>query len=247
MSSYVFIMGVARSGTTSLVTMLNAHPDVCLGNERYTKLAQRGELTPEHFKHERFFDFRSEDTNSLPDFQKGGGLATQYRDLDNKWNTAHYFGDKVPHLFREMPSVAANFPKSKFILIHRNIYDVALSWQKRADDISDHWPAKNNYKSAVQAWNQCVDFMSSSQAAKIDMLVLSYEDFFDGQSSQWEGLLDFLDLSEHSDLRAIFKRRVEKYQNNIKNKKRNLAVDMKMYIDRNSKPFPDFNVQITSS
>ena len=70
---YLFATGCERSGTTILTRLLQSHPGISIGMERY-KYLLRGvrtrrvtrRLCPSHFEPGRFFDFRPTDTNIIP-------------------------------------------------------------------------------------------------------------------------------------------------------------------------------------
>ena len=68
---YCFVFGCPRSGTTAVARLLQAHPRVVIGMERYkfllSRRRDRGTFGPTLFERERFFDFRAGDTNVNPD------------------------------------------------------------------------------------------------------------------------------------------------------------------------------------
>lgn len=56
MPTYAFVIGAARTGTTAMVYLLNAHSSVCIGIERLQVSLLMGEIYPaELFLKERFF------------------------------------------------------------------------------------------------------------------------------------------------------------------------------------------------
>ena len=100
----VFIIGVARSGTTAMADLLNLHPEICIGIERYKfKFVRRGEFDAADFTPERFFDLRARDTNILP--HNGGRWKAVYSRMRRKFPRAAVVGDKIPHLFERFEEV----------------------------------------------------------------------------------------------------------------------------------------------
>ncbi|NEP86465.1 MAG: sulfotransferase [Okeania sp. SIO2C2] len=69
---YLFVCGCARSGTTAITKLLNAHPLIAIGVERYKHYAKQDlihKLSPALFKLSVFFDIREEQTNINPQHQ----------------------------------------------------------------------------------------------------------------------------------------------------------------------------------
>lgn len=86
------------------------------------------------------------DTKPFPTAEREAALA--------KWAGAVYVGDKAPHLYRHLGTLAAACPDARFIYIVRHPYRVAASWQRRADNENDSWPVRNDFRAAVKAWNK---------------------------------------------------------------------------------------------
>lgn len=61
--NFLFLGGLARSGTSSLWRVFAPSPEAVIGLERYVVLARRpAEFLPELFEEARFFDLRPGDT-----------------------------------------------------------------------------------------------------------------------------------------------------------------------------------------
>ena len=80
MPGFAFVLGAARSGTTAMADLLNAHGRVCIGIERYKHLFDRTKrLDPALYEEERFFAFDASDTNILPDVEPYRGTYQAMR------------------------------------------------------------------------------------------------------------------------------------------------------------------------
>jgi hypothetical protein len=150
--TYVFVGGPQRSGTSGLTRLLNTHPSVAIGNERYRLLvldkARRDEIGPQLFEPERFFRFDPSETRigerRYPDFDG----------LKRKYALATHRGDKLPIVLDIRALLLERFPRSRFVLIYRDPYKVSSSWHARQRRETDPWPAKRNYKMAVAQMNE---------------------------------------------------------------------------------------------
>ena len=147
----LIVCGVARSGTTALARVLNAHPLVCIGLEGYKfHCYHGGGFEPNLFDKSRFFDFQAGDTNIVPEADN----ATLYAAMRQKWDVAQIVGDKIPHAFRCMVSIEAAYPRVRFLYVVRNIEAVASSWNARArNELDRGWQRGEDCKRAVKAWN----------------------------------------------------------------------------------------------
>ena len=179
MPRYLFVVGQARSGTTALARVIGSHPEIVLGLERYKRLIPPERLSayvPALFTREQFFDFSTELTNLTPD--AGPRFAAWYDRLTDKFDTATYLGDKLTDP-AVIPALAQQFPDSKFICIVRDVFEVAHSWQVRADDPSDRWGAQRGALKAVNHWNRAVETIAeASEQLPGRVLTVDYTAFF---------------------------------------------------------------------
>lgn len=184
----LFIAGCPRSGTTALTRLVNLHPDVVVGLERFKGLyGKRRDFTPELFTRERFFDYREGDTNFLP--ATSAEATTFYGKADEKFDEAKFVGDKYPQFFRHYDQLFKNFPDAHVIFIFRDPQFVAQSWQRRSED-STRWPAENDGRKAVGYWNDALAYTLAYKGIKRDSFTfVEYEEFF---STHTEGLFGLL-------------------------------------------------------
>jgi hypothetical protein len=148
---YVFIVGCARSGTTLLQRMLDAHPDLAVIHEthwipkwyeRRKGVTPEGLATPELVRrlaeYHRFAGWRigREELERLvangepvpyPSFVAG------FFDLYGKERGKRLVGDKTPRYVRNLPTLHELWPGARFVHLIRDGRNVALSatnWRK---------------------------------------------------------------------------------------------------------------------
>jgi len=174
--SYLFIGGCARSGTTALWRILSKSQSAVIGMERYVQLATRpDEFSPDLFKEDRFFDVRPGETwySDISDLPYYGDAQKRFRD-------AKIVGDKIPMLCRLLPKIASDFPDVKIVYIVRNLFDVANSYQVRAQQENDPtWGLSRDYRRACIDWNTSLEGLDD-WANQLPMAVIDYESFFGG-------------------------------------------------------------------
>lgn len=152
MNPYVFIVGCARSGTTLLQRMLDAHPQMAIIHEtlwipRFVS-ERRGvvrdglvtpDLIPALIEHPRFPRLEMEPSDlqavlgslETPTYS---AFVTGIFDLFGRGRGKSIVGDKSPAYIRHIRMLARLWPQARFIHIIRDGRDVALSvmsWRKR--------------------------------------------------------------------------------------------------------------------
>jgi hypothetical protein len=179
--NYLFICGAPRSGTTATAQLLNRHPKVAVGIERYKNL-KPADLGEHLFANERFFDFRPTDTNVR--------AQNVYSRLEKKYQNATWRGDKVPRYYTRYDTLFEKFESSIVVFMLRDVHAVASSWNKRAEDPEDKWPEGNNYVQAVKEWNESLALtLESRQKYGERLLVVEYERLFSGDIDVLHGIL----------------------------------------------------------
>jgi hypothetical protein len=203
---FLFVCGVARSGTTALAKLLSCDPQIALGLERVRDLARADNpaFTSELFSEERFFDFREAD--GMPPSRNPG----HYPLLREKWNQCTFIGDKIPRLFNSVGYVLNHFRGAKMIYISRPIAAIAASWDRRAADPADHWPQKNDFKVAVREWNRGNAAALHWRVREPDrFLVMRYDNVFGPGRGDLTGLFGWLEIEEKPDFRRLYRALLE--------------------------------------
>jgi Sulfotransferase family len=213
--SYLIVTGVARSGTTAMADLLNAHPHICLGIERFKfQYLRRNNYATELFTRERFFDFRPEDTNLLPDLRphwKG-----TYDAIEEKWDTALVIGDKVPDLFPVLPDFLMANPDYRYICILRNLKDVALSWQARADRPRDSWPVGKGFAMACESWAEqyrLLHDLMADRTLRRRIMILDHDRMYQEPDQTEAAILNFIGLAPDDRFREVLAQQADFVRN----------------------------------
>ena len=89
---YLFVGGLARSGTSALTELLNGHSEIAIGMERYKYLFGNGELFTrgeELFEKQKFFEWSPTETNVQLDDKK---YQRMYERIERKYHQVSYHG-----------------------------------------------------------------------------------------------------------------------------------------------------------
>lgn len=233
----LFVAGQGRSGTTELMEVLVAHPEIALGVERYKRLwggqAITG-LTADLFDRGRFFDFGDELTNLTPD-AFDARWREHYRRMAEKWDTARYVGDKMTRL--RMQALWSLHPDARFVCIVRNIDEVAHSWNVRAHNPDDKsWPSHADAQVAVRNWNTALGRIRRAARQRPDrVVVVEYTHFFgDPEGAALRRILDALDLAAEPAVLARFDQSHRTYVTQIAGKDRALSAADRAFIDEHA-------------
>jgi len=212
----LFVSGVARSGTTILAELLNAHPKICLGVERFKfQYLRHQNFSSDFFTKDRFFTFSEEDTNLRPEVSPT--WRTLYDTLGQKWDEALVIGDKTPDITPLLGKLLQSYPNSRFLFILRNPEGVAASWQARAQNSKDiHWPATKDYQQAFTSWQKQHEIMARHMLHphfKRHTMILDYDRLFFEKNDQIASQIqDFLNLPRDPDFNTYLSRLIKENQ-----------------------------------
>jgi hypothetical protein len=152
MNPFAFIVGSARSGTTLLRRIVDAHPQIAILREQHWLpkwFERRKGVTPEGFatpelvseliKYEKFarLNISREQLEGLlisDEPVKYSDFVTGVFDLYGQAQGKPLVGDKTPAYVERMPTLHALWPEAKFVHLIRDGRDVCLSildWKKR--------------------------------------------------------------------------------------------------------------------
>ncbi len=206
----VFIGGVARSGTSALAKLLNTHPLILMGSERYFNLINHDKLTWDYLLRDRFCSIEPGDTHGHGGFHFGPSMEhiAKLPALAERYDQAIVVGDKFPNLFRHYGKIFGEFKNAHLIYILRNPFSVAESYQVRSEDGSDTlWSSSNDHREAIKDWNESVrrtlELVDMRGADKL--VLVEYEDIFSdyGALGQMFSAIG-LDAAKGPEVEAIF-------------------------------------------
>jgi hypothetical protein len=229
---YLFVFGMSRSGTTALARVLTAHSKIVLGMERFKRMwrpERINKLGPHLFEKEAFFSFADGRTNITP--EAGRQWAAYYRKAARNFDHATYIGDKITRpLMREF---RANFPFAKFIIITREVYDVAYSWGVRAANPNDRWPAEHDARKAALVWNEWIaETEAARQTHPSDVLHVWYHRLFsDASGGELNRILAFLNLEIDPGTRRFFAHSHAQFASIVAPKERTLRDEDRAFVD----------------
>lgn len=232
MRDYLFISGCGRSGTTALAQLIGSHRSIVMGIERYGKLEREDNfaLTEELFATERFLEIREGDT-FYSDFDKfhcwDRELKSKIFDPDLK-----YIGDKKPTLFMVYDRLFEAFPNAKVIFIYRDIYEVAESWNKRAEH-GVNWPKHKDYRQAVTSWNDSLENTLENIRSGKNIVCVNYGDLFIDQKDI-SSIFESLGLDIDDSVKAAWGRLMEMSCRLVKSRGI-LSDEQKEYVKENAR------------
>lgn len=228
----LFLVGLSRSGTTALTNLLNSHPHIALGMERYKRLFGRriGELRPELFDKARFFDFGDDLTNLTPD--ENPAWRTLYESLSEKWDGATVVGDKTTEV--QIEETLQNIPEAKFLCIIRSPMAVGYSWQARADNPKDPWAGQAGARASVQKGNRWLQLMLTARQEHPDKVgIVQYQPTFgDPDGATVQKALDFMGLETVREFQASYAETHRTFVEKIRTKDRTLPEADRAFIDQ---------------
>ena len=231
----LFLAGLGRSGTTALMEVLVAHPEVALGVERYKRLYPRDDepVTAELFEERRFFDFTDGLTNLTP--EQAPEWAPHYEEMRAKWGAARYVGDKMVAI--RLQHVWETLPGARFVCIVRDLEPVAASWEARARNPEDlGWSADQDATKAVAGWNRSLRRVRRAVKQRPEhAAVVEYDRFFgDPAGASLDRVLAWLGLDRSAGIDAAFQRVHRQYVEKVAPKQRTLSPATLAFLDEHA-------------
>lgn len=206
----LFVAGCQRSGTTAFAEYMNVHPEVLLLRERYKFISH--EVTPDLLSFERILAYSPGETN-VPE--------EQYVELLKRKDPRklRWIGDKNPDYYVFFGRLVRQNPGARFIVLYRPLEDVAESFDARARDPEDHWPAYFDFGKAVEVWNNALNHTRAFvEGPGAQVLVLDYRDFFYRNETCVPLISRFLEIDFDEHVLADWKKRSSAFEENRRRK-----------------------------
>ena len=207
----LFVAGCQRSGTTAFAEYMNVHPEVMLLRERYKFIPH--EVTPDLLSFDRILAYSAGETN-VP--------QEQYEELLGCKDPSklRWVGDKNPDYHGFFGRLVRQNPGARFVVLYRPLEEVAESFDARARNPEDHWPAYFDFWKAVGVWNNALSrtraFIEGDAGAKV--LVLNYHDFFYRSESCVPLISHFLQINFDEQVLADWRSRSKAFADNQRQK-----------------------------
>ena len=201
-----FVVGSDRSGTTMLMMMLDAHPELGVSRESWflidlmDALPLEGPLDDEQVgrayeilrAHPRWqrWDIPDEQLRAALDALEKPDLATLVEAvfrLDLERNGKASWGDKTPAYVREIDRILTLFPDARFVHLVRDARDVCISLRK----VGWHGPTLANM---ARYWNEHVasGIEAGRRRGEPTYLEIAYEDLVLDVEGQLRRICGFL-------------------------------------------------------
>jgi hypothetical protein len=201
-SNLVFLCGFPSSGTDLLKNVLNAHPDVSIAGEFpfLATLAAKyrprvagnsvNALIQDLKKLDVYHNFDNS-TVTLSPAQQEYSVADIYSLMLNA-DEKRWKGNKTPQNTENIGKLKSLFPNSKFILIVRDVRDVALSWKNKWG--KDQLLCASKWDLRMQRGRTLLEEFAS------DHLIIKYESLLDEFESTARAICSFLQIEFHPNM-----------------------------------------------
>lgn len=198
----MFIVGVGRSGTSLLQSMLHSHPYVKFLPE--TQFLRNYVLTKKKINSSKFHEFIAADLKfdrykvQLSELSDTSTPMKTYESIvkSYKCQTSVYIGEKDPRVLDYMQELKEHFPNAKVLHIIRDPRDVVLSRTKA--EWSRKWPfyLHSYLYNAQLERGRSIGRSNFKQNYK----ELYYEDLIERPKATLQDICDFLNVSYHPEM-----------------------------------------------
>ena len=202
-----FVVGVARSGTTLLRLMLDAHPELAIPHEtHFIPVVLREPPREPDASRERFLELLTgfptwEDLKTpaellreellwVEPFDVRDGLRAFYRLYARSRGKARW-GDKTPSYLQHIPAIHAALPEARFIHILRDGRDVAVSLRPLWFSPGESMETQADY------WARQIVEARAQALGRPFYLEVRYEDLIADPVRELRRICGFLDLPYH--------------------------------------------------
>jgi hypothetical protein len=211
-TNLVFLCGFPSSGTDLLKNILNAHPAIFIAGEfpflpalfpKYGAIVSANAVDQlvEDLKRIDVYHNLGNPSATISPIRQQHSLAEIYSRMlsidGRRWK-----GNKTPQNTENINKLKILFPEAKFLVIVRDVRDVALSWQKKwgKDQLlcASKWDLRMR-----RGYQMLQDFQD-------DYLIVKYESLINDLTNTARGICAFLGISFHDNLLQF-----DKYVNKI--------------------------------
>lgn len=205
MAPPAFVIGTPRSGTTLLVRLLNAHPNIYCSSEsnvpEFILNNLRGRLVKKGSG-----DFRDADLRGLDATRYLGRCMNDYQSTIARREGKSRWIDKTLFIHAGLDLLHAMFDhQAKFIWIRRHGLDITSSVNAGYAQVPAQYQELDEFdqmKGALRFWvDQCAAYFSFIERWPNDVFSLRFEDLIADTNQKMSEIFDF--LGESSDIDAV--------------------------------------------
>jgi hypothetical protein len=197
-TSPVFVVGIWRSGTSLLYSLLNQHPEISLLYEGdlllLTPLFDGGRAKADWVERWEFWNStptrHGMDTDALPavDVDIHSAAEASWRHYAGE---ASVIGEKSPSYYNSLGSLASQFPEARFIVIWRDLADTCRSIIK-ARESSSFFRKRGILHRAILGYRRLKQQCDALVEKRVAIHQLHYEDLIEDPTAVMTGICDFL-------------------------------------------------------
>jgi tetratricopeptide (TPR) repeat protein len=206
----IFIVGMPRSGTTLLESMLAVHTDIHAAGEltlfgnAFKKLSPLLDNATMFEQEYRYFEMLADLT--VEDLDK---VADEYLKKSRTYvaHGAKYIIDKLPDNFKNLGLIHKVFPKAKVIYIKRNPISVCFSNYEQTFHLDHNYRFDLDYladyylkfKDMMSFWSEC---LPENTIYEVD-----YDKLVANPDSELTGLFEYLELTQPSNVLEFYRQK----------------------------------------
>jgi hypothetical protein len=198
-SGPIFVVGIWRSGTSLLYTLLNQHPQIALTYESdlflLRSLFRNGASKPDWLERWEFWNNalsrHNIETGNLP--ARIPSYSAAGTEVWRQYAGDALYGDKSPNYFDAMQALAREFPTARFIVIWRDLADTCRSIV-RASEGSAFFAKRGITHRALIGYRRMKRECDALVRQGVPLHQIQYEEMVQSPDEVMEGICAFLQI-----------------------------------------------------
>jgi hypothetical protein len=201
-TTFIFVIGAPRSGTTWLHKMIAEHPDIYSLNGSNTFL--QGYIFPllEKYKNEKRVFTERDFTRGLPSKLNEEEWEKIIHDFIHRFYSVipdnfKYYVEKATDLTSEIGNIKKFIPNSKFIHIIRDGRNASISEVKLRKKYGSPFGIEDIYQGAIKWKKQIEEARLNAKDFENDVLEIKYEDLFKDRKLYLKRIFNHIGLDDN--------------------------------------------------